>query len=117
MARAIDSPSLVLVPRPSSSMMVKLFSLTFLLEVLVRFYWSGDIAYLRMKAISRISSEKVDIFASMLSSVDILTNSCWIIENDAYWAGTKQPICAITCKREIIRMCVLFPLILHPVMT
>ena len=38
----------------------------------------------RINAVSRISAENVDTFASMLSSVDTLVNSCRMIGKDAY---------------------------------
>ena len=48
--------------------------------------------YLRMKAISRISTEKVERFPSMLSSVDIREKSLCMMGNEAKLAGTKLPI-------------------------
>lgn len=69
-----------------------------------------------MKAVSRISAAKVETLASMQSSMDTRAKSRSTMEKDAYCAGTKLPICAITVIRAIERMYVLFPLMLHPVM-
>lgn len=49
-----------------------------------------------MNAISLISTEKVDMFASIESSVDVRENRLCTIGNEAYSAGTKHPICAMT---------------------
>lgn len=49
-----------------------------------------------MNAISLISTEKVDMFASIQSSVDVRENRLCMIGNAAYSAGTKQPIWAMT---------------------
>ena len=72
MASAMASPSLVLVPRPSSSMIAILWLSTFLSLKLTHRLISPSrvgITHLKMKAISRISNEKLDRFDSMLSSV------------------------------------------------
>ncbi len=58
-AMAMDRPSRVLVPRPSSSMT------TMLRLSMLR----------RMKAVSRISAAKVETLASMLSSMEIRAKS------------------------------------------
>jgi hypothetical protein len=73
------------------------------------------VPYLRMKLISLISVEKVDIFACMLSSVETREKRLWMMGNAAYSAGTKLPTWAMICNKAIARTYVLFPLILHPV--
>jgi hypothetical protein len=57
-----------------------------------------------MKAISLISKENVDMLASILSSVETRENRLWTMENEAYWAGTKQPIWAMTWSKAAVRM-------------
>ena len=71
--------------------------------------------YLNMNAVSLISDANVETFASMQSSIETLANNWSTIGNDAYCAGTKLPIWAITVIRAMERMYVLFPLMLHPV--
>jgi hypothetical protein len=94
MLRAIARPSRVLVPRPSSSMIARLFFPMFLSMIgsawrLERFQTR---TYLRMNAVSRISEANVETLASMQSSIDTLANSRSTIGKDAYCAGTKLPI-------------------------
>jgi hypothetical protein len=68
-----------------------------------------------MNAVSLISDANVETFASMQSSIETLANNWSTIGKDAYSAGTKLPIWAITVIRAMERMYVLFPLMLHPV--
>ncbi len=68
-----------------------------------------------MNAASLISKENVDMFPSILSSVDTLANSWLWMGKEAYEAGTKLPICAMTAMRATDRIYVLLPLILQPV--
>jgi len=72
MAKEIVSPSVELVPLPNSSTMTKLH-----LEMLVS-----------MKAISRISLEKVLTLNSIPSSTEMRVNNCSNNGNEAYSAGT-----------------------------
>lgn len=83
-AKAIPNPSLVLVPRPSSSMTAMLSASTFLSSC----QSSSSKRYprqhhLRINAISRISTENVDKLASMLSSVVVRANTLWMMGNAA----------------------------------
>ena len=50
------------------------------------------VSYRRIKAISCISVEKVDMLASMLSSVDTREKRLCMTGNAPYWTGTKHPI-------------------------
>jgi len=59
--------------------------------------------HLRMKAISLISTEKVDMLPSILSSVDTLAKRLCVMGKAAYCAGTNEPICAITCRSATVR--------------
>lgn len=95
MAMAMAKPSRVDVPRPSSSIIARLLPLIFLCQVMISIWERADhiaASYLKMKAISLISTEKVDIFASMQSSVEVREKRLWMIGNEAYSAGTKHPI-------------------------
>lgn len=71
-AKAIESPSAALVPRPSSSTRTRL----------------GLDTFCRMNAISLISEENVLALISMPSSTEIRVNSCSRIGKDANSAGT-----------------------------
>jgi hypothetical protein len=95
MAMAIARPSRVLVPRPSSSMIARLSPSMFLVAVRMCCQAQGSPSHRRMKAISLISREKLDILLSMLSSIDTRANSLRMIGNVADSAGTKHPICAM----------------------
>ncbi len=49
-------------------------------------------SYFMMNAISRISTENVDMFVSTLSSVDMRVKRSWMMGRTAHRAGTKLPI-------------------------
>ena len=91
MANAMARPSLVLVPRPSSSMMtLKLGQPCTIYSRITRTYKLRRSTFRRIKAISLISAENVETLVSMLSSIPNRANSWCCIGNDAYVAGTLQ---------------------------
>src|SRR3954465_11374829 len=74
---AMARPSRVLVPRPSSSMIARLFRSIFLdRSVSVQEARTNEYKdYLKINAVSLISDAKVETFASILSSIDTRANS------------------------------------------
>lgn len=64
----------------------------------------GCMPYLRMYAVSRISAAKLETFASIELSIEILANNCLMRGNHACSAGTKLPTCAMMVIRAIDRM-------------
>lgn len=75
MLNAIASPSLVLVPRPSSSMITRLFFPIFLKTISGTSFQLFHQVYLSMNAVSLISDANVETLASIQSSIDTLANS------------------------------------------
>jgi len=101
MAKAIARPSLVLVPRPSSSTMTLSRSV-----IMFGIYTIGTnklrrSTLRRMKAISLISAAKVETLVSMLSSMPSLAKSWFSIGNDAYVAGTLNIVSRTELTRSI----------------
>jgi hypothetical protein len=91
MANAMAMPSLVLVPRPSSSMItLKLGQPCTIYSKIITTYKLRRSTFLRMKAISLISAANVETLVSMLSSIPNRANSWCCIGNEAYVAGTLQ---------------------------
>ncbi len=69
-----------------------------------------------MNAISLISTENVERFASRRSSVDTRAKRLNWMGIRAVSAGMKQPTWTMICSIAIARMYVLFPLMFWPVM-
>jgi len=96
-AMAMASPSVGEVPRPSSSIITRLFFVARLerLSSHTRNREKSQYAsYLKIIFISSISTAKVPKLRSGLSSVDKRVKSLSHRGTDANRAGTKQPICA-----------------------
>jgi hypothetical protein len=99
-AQLIETPSLLDVPRPSSSTMTKLLSVTFYLcgkkrrkceEKRKRVCARVGVTF-KMWVISIISFMKELQFVSMWSDVPILVNIRSVSRKEAKAAGTKQPM-------------------------
>ena len=98
-AQAIASPSKVLVPRPISSRMTRLWC----------------VALFKMLAVSFISTIKVDCALLRSSMAPTRVKILSTIPILALVAGTKLPICAIRTMRAVWRSTVDLPAMLGPV--
>lgn len=100
MPMASARPSSAAVPRPTSSMRMRL----------------RGVAWRRMDAVSSISSMNVERSRVRSSAAPILVNTASTMPMAALWAGTKDPDWAMTASRAFWRKKVLFPPIFGPVM-
>ena len=100
MAQARLTPSKVLVPRPISSRMMKLFS----------------VAALSMEAVSAISTKKVDLPPARLSLAPTRVKIRSVIPISQLSAGTYEPMWASRIIRAFWRRKVDFPAMFGPVM-
>jgi hypothetical protein len=99
LAQAIDSPSKVAVPRPISSRMTS----------------ARGPAWLRMAAVSTISTMKVERPRARSSAAPTRLNSRSTMPIWADSAGTKEPICAMMAISAFWRRKVDFPAMFGPV--